>query len=316
MRVVDTHCDLLYKLQDSYGKGRPLDYLVSNELDSNLLRLHRGGVGVQFFAIFVSPSLEVEERWSVAKAQLKLFQEKICQGPKIRKIRRWEDLFFLEDDEIGAVLSLEGIEAIGKDLDRLNYLYTEGLLSVGLTWNKENLAASGALANGLGGLTSFGEKIIELNNQHRVLTDVSHLNEPSFWDVIEKANYVIASHSNCYTLCPHPRNLKDMQIQVLIEKEALISLTFYPPFIHPNSKQSTSFEDLCAHIDYILQLGGEESISFGSDFDGIDQYMSSLRHAGQYQALVDFLCFRYGERLVRKFCYENFEQFILRIVGE
>ncbi|HLS22397.1 MAG TPA: dipeptidase [Pseudogracilibacillus sp.] len=315
MKIVDTHCDLLYKLQKAKRKNRPLDVLISNELDTNVTRLHRGGVYVQFFAIFVPPSVSAKEKWQYAKEQVELFHEVVCQSPNVRWIQRWEDIFSLRDDEIGAVLALEGVEAIQQDLDRLYYLYERGLRSVGLTWNEANAAASGVQAKKDHGLTTFGEAIIDFNNRNQVLTDLSHLGERSFWDVIEKAKYVFSSHSNVRAVCNHPRNLSDFQLQALFAKGGLVSLNFYPPFLQ-REKKNTSLETIVAHIDYIVQLGGVSYISFGSDFDGIDKYVLELRHAGCYQTLIDYLFLHYDEEVVRLFSYKNFERFILQIVGE
>src|SRR5699024_3263883 len=183
MKIVDTHCDLLYKLQKAKRKNHPLDVLISNELDTNITRLHRGEVYVQFFAIFVLPSVSAKEKWQYAKEQVELFHEVVCQSPNVRWIQRWEDIFSLRDDEIGAVLALEGVEAIQQDVDKLYYLYERGLRSVGLTWNEANAAASGVQAKKDYGLTTFGEAIIDFNNRNQVLSDLSNLFERSLFVV-------------------------------------------------------------------------------------------------------------------------------------
>ena len=69
------------------------------------------------------------------------------------------------------------------------------------------------------------------NNEHHVLTDVSHLSERSFWDVMELAKYPIASHSNARKLCDHPRNLTDDQARAMFKKGAMIHVVYYPKFI-------------------------------------------------------------------------------------
>src|SRR5690606_3795964 len=96
-------------------------------------------------------------------------------------------------------------------------LYRLGVLSLGLTWNKANLLADGASEPRGGGLTEFGREVVALNNKYGVLTDVSHLSERGFWDVIELAEAPFASHSNARALCDHPRNLTDEQIRALIQ---------------------------------------------------------------------------------------------------
>ena len=78
------------------------------------------------------------------------------------------------------MLTLEGVDAIGNDITKLNILYQLGVRSIGLTWNHANLAADGAGEPRGGGLTLFGKEIVRWNNEHHVLTDVSHLCERVF----------------------------------------------------------------------------------------------------------------------------------------
>src|SRR5699024_2476599 len=134
--------------------------------------------------------------------------------------------------------------------------------------------------------------------ERKVLTDVAHINERGFWDIIETATYPFCSHGNCYTICPHPRNLTDEQLRALIARKSPIHLAFYPPFItNTNRAQIT---DLIRHIEHICSLGGENQVGFGSDFDGIDFVIDGLEHAGKYGRLVETLLKYYPERLVKK----------------
>lgn len=95
-------------------------------------------------------------------------------------MKKWCDLENLPEDKIGAMLTLEGIEPIGRDLDKLTQLLDGGVLSVGLTWNNANLAADGIMEERGAGLTRFGKDIIHLLNERKVFTDVSHLSVKAF----------------------------------------------------------------------------------------------------------------------------------------
>src|SRR5699024_11482154 len=108
------------------------------------------------------------------------------------QIMVWVLIIQLHDGEIGTMLTLEGVDAIGKDLKKLKILYELCVRSVGLTWNNANLAADGVGESRGAGLTTFGREIVQFNNAHKIFTDVSHLNEPGFWDVMEEGKYVIA----------------------------------------------------------------------------------------------------------------------------
>lgn len=310
MNIIDTHCDALFKLQwnarSQYDKKPSLDYQNAEELDTNVRRLQQGNVKVQFYAIFIPPEVPENEKWQHALEQVDLFyREVIGKNPNIVHIRSWKDLETLQEDEIGAVLTLEGADPIGNDIVKLRHLFRLGVLSFGLTWNHANLCADGAEEPRGAGLTVWGKEVVKENNRHQVLTDVSHLSVRGFWDVIELADYPFASHSNARTVCDHPRNLYDDQIQALIEKNGTIHVVFYPPFIN-EGKETAEIADLLRHIEHICSLGGEKHIGFGSDFDGISSRVRRLEHAGQYENLINELLKYYPEETVKGFCYQNF----------
>lgn len=310
MKIIDTHCDALYKLQlahrGKYYGIEPLQFKDSSQLDTNLSRLHKGNVIVQFFAVFIEPDVPFEEKWQYALEQIDLFYTDVLgKNPCMKHIKKWEDLNHLKDGEIGAVLTLEGAEPFGNDLVKLRHLYRLGVLSIGLTWNVANLCADGAGEPRGGGLTLLGKEVVKLNNEYKVLTDVSHLSVKSFWDVMEHADYPIASHSNARKLCDHPRNLYDDQIKAMFEKRGMIHLVFNPPFIKKDS-ETASIADLIKHIDHLCAQGGEELIGFGSDFDGISDYVNELENASHYPKLINELLKYYSEDVVKGFAYQNF----------
>ncbi len=311
MKIIDTHCDALLKLQMEKRRvwdetPQLLDFRHAETLDTNLERLKRGQVMTQFFAVFIEPDLPSDEKWQHALEQIDLFYTEIIgKHPEMKHIRSWRELQELKEGEIGAVLTLEGADAFGNDLVKLRHLYRLGVLSIGLTWNNANLCADGAGEPRGGGLTLLGKEVVALNNEHRVWTDVSHLSIAGFWDVMELADYPFASHSNARAICDHPRNLNDDQIKAMFQKQGLIQVVFCPSFINAG-KDTASIADLIRHIDHLCALGGEKQIGFGSDFDGISDYITDLEDAGQYQNLIESLLQHYSEEQVRGFAYENF----------
>ncbi|MBM4763407.1 dipeptidase [Bacillus sp. B15-48] len=302
MKVIDLHCDVLLKLQECKGK---LSFKDSDELDANKQRLIKGEVSVQCFAIFIEPDIKQEHKFQAALGQVDLFYKEIlAKNPEMKQIKDWDDFDVLEEGEIGAMLTLEGVDAIGNDLSKLNHLYQLGVRSVGLTWNHANLAADGVGEPRGAGLTLFGKEIVEFNNQHHILTDVSHLCEKAFWDVIEIASYPIASHSNARHLCNHPRNLYGNQARALIKKNGMVHIVFAPQFVKEDG--DATINDLIKHIDYLCSLGGVKNIGMGSDFDGIPSHVKDLENAGKYQNLINELLKHFTEAEVRGFAYQNF----------
>ena len=133
------------------------------------------------------------------------------------------------------------------------------------------------------GLTSQGMRFVRCMNEYRVAIDVSHLNSAGFWDCISYTQApLFASHSNAYALCPHPRNLTDTQIRALIAQDGYIGLNFNAAFL---STSQSSVQDIVRHALHILDLGGENSLGFGSDFDGVTALPNGL-HGTQDFSLI------------------------------
>lgn len=302
MNIIDLHCDALLKLWEAKGELRFAD---APELQANKIRLQSGNVKVQFFAIFIEPYLNSEQKFQVALEQVNYFYKEVLgKNPDMVHIQDWSDIDNLKIGQIGAVLTLEGVDAIGNDLTKLETLYRLGVRLVGLTWNFANLAADGAGEPRGGGLTVFGKEVVKLNNKYQVLTDVSHLSDKAFWDVMELAQYPIASHSNARALCNSPRNLTDEMAKAMFKKGGMIHVVYHPPFIKESGE--VTITDLVKHIDHFCSLGGVKQIGLGSDFDGISQFVINLEDASKTQNLINELLKYYSEDEVRGFASENF----------
>lgn len=302
MNIIDLHCDALLKLSEAKGALRFAD---APELQTNKLRLQQGKIKVQCFAIFIEPGICSDQKFNEALRQVDYFYKEVLgNNPEMKHLQKWTDFDHLKDGEIGAMLTLEGVDAIGNDITKLHILYQLGVRSVGLTWNNANLAADGAFEPRAAGLTLFGKEIVDFNNKHQILTDVSHLSEKGFWEVLELADYPIASHSNAKTLCDHPRNLTDEQAAAMFQKGGLIHVVYNPPFVKEDGKATIT--ELVEHIDHFCSLGGLKQIGLGSDFDGIATVIPGLEDASQTQNLINELLKYYSEEAVKGFAYQNF----------
>ncbi|MGV2941187.1 dipeptidase [Mesobacillus sp. LC4] len=301
MKIFDAHCDVLYKL----FVDPTLDFSKAPELQVNLERLEASNTKVQLFAIYVPESVHPDLKFEAALRMADLFYEKVLKPhPHIKLVKDRGDIDQLAENEIGAVLTLEGCDAIGQDLLKLRTLLRLGVRSVGLTWNYGNYVADGALEERGAGLSRFGRQVVQLLNETGTPCDVSHLSEQGFWDVMDGADHVFASHSNCYSLCQHRRNLKDDQIKALIDRDSVIGVTFVPEFLS-GKKTSASIQDVVRHLDHICSLGGENHVGFGSDFDGIEFSVRNLEGNDQYENLWNELQKYYSDIQVNKFLYKN-----------
>lgn len=276
-KVCDAHCDTLSHLVSG---GTLENATVTPE------RLAAGGVSLQVFALFATYGRGIEP-YEKARKML------AAVGELSVPVLTGALPAALPDAPTG-VFSIEGGEILQGSLERFaEFDAAARVRMIALTWNFENEIGYPAKNGSEGGLKPFGLSLVREMNRKGVLCDVSHLNEAGFWDVIEHSTLPpVASHSNARALCEHTRNLTEAQIRAVIEKKGYIGVNFYSAFL-ANGRAAT-LEDVYRHVDAILQLGGEDVVGFGSDFDGIDAWPEGLANPADFPALLNFLAARGG----------------------
>ena len=204
------------------------------------------------------------------------------------------------------VFAVEGGSVIGDNIDLLYELKKDGIKFITLTWNSENLIAGGSKSQK--GLTDFGKRVIKEMNRLNIAVDVSHLNDKSFYEVMENAEKVLATHSNCRSICNHKRNLTDDQIKLIAQKGGIIGLNFYPEFLG-----DSFFEDIYKNIYHLCEMGLQNNIAIGSDFDGADM----PKEMKDISRIPDLYCklFQKGlsDSLLYKIFYKNANDFCLNL---
>lgn len=310
MNIIDLHCDVLWKLSIA---EEPINFSNAPQLQANLERLKKGKVKVQFFAIFVDEDVPQSRKYLEALRQIELFQTQVlAPNPEMVHITDWRQIETLQEGEIGAVLTLEGCDAIGADLFKLQAILDAGVKLVGLTWNNENAVAYGAQNDPNLGLKDFAKEVVALLNERDILIDVSHLNMQGFWDLLPIAKHIIASHSNARALCDHPRNLTDEQAKALIEHGGHIHLVYYPGFIE-NHDKSVAMDAFVQHFVHLANVVGVENLGLGSDFDGINYSVENLSNASQTQNLIKKLQEHFTEDEVKGIASKNFLSYVKSI---
>ena len=207
----------------------------------------------------------------------------------------------LEADK-SVLFSLEGGAPFEKDLNRLYSFKKDKISSVCLTWNRDNSLAGGAF--GTGGLTGRGVDAIRILNELSLALDLSHLNNQSLLSAAYGADFILASHSDCAAVHPHPRNLTDEALGIIAEKNGLVGINFYPEFVGSGD----IFSGVAKHIEYMLSKGLENSVAIGSDLDGAEMD-SRLSKTEDALALYEYLSDFFGEKLTDKLFYKNAEHF-------
>ncbi|WP_127583868.1 dipeptidase [Paenibacillus koleovorans] len=313
MYVIDAHCDVLSKMllnpKLDFTQPQP-----SNELEVTLPNIRRSNMLMQWFALWLPPKLEQADIRHVLQA-VDMFHTKIAEHPDMQLVQKRHDLAELQGSgKIGALLSLEGADALAGNLGYLRLLYKLGLRALGLTWNYANWAADGVLEPRQGGFTRKGRELVKECDRLGILIDVSHLTEKGFWELAEMTESAfLASHSNAYAVCGDPRNLKDEQIEEIVRRKGMIGLNFYPPFIAQDSNPAT-MDDLLRHVERILELGGADCLGLGSDFDGIDLKVPGLEDASCFGNWEEQLLKRYSQAQTEKIMFRNWLSYLERVL--
>lgn len=266
MQIVDAHSD--YALKVFYDHIRGKSYRLIN---NHVPELRRGGVNIEVLTVGgdfdLFTGVNNRDPLTVFRIIDTLLLEIASSREECRLIQKKSDFDKVANSEkIGFIFAIEGAGMIGKDFSILRNYYRLGLRAVMLTHNEKNLLADGCGVKNPGGLTEIGHKFInEVKNLGMVL-DVSHISEPSFWDIINNhSDAIIASHSNTKGLCDNVRNLTDKQIKAIAERDGVIGINFYGGFIDKNNNL-VNLNRLIDHMDYIKELVGIDHLGIGPDF--------------------------------------------------
>lgn len=298
MKVFDLHCDTIgecYKHQKN---------LRSNDMHLSLEKTARYEEYCQVFAIWITDDKRGQTAVDYFNNVADLYYKSIEEN---------DDLISAygsgNDTPVKGVLACEGGSACGGTLDGLRHMYERGVRLVTLTWNDNNEIGGGAFSEG--GITPFGVEFVKECEHLGVLIDVSHLNRETFWDVVKVTEKpFVASHSNANIVDNERgirRNLDDDQIKVIRDRRGLIGLNFCNNFLQ--QQEYPGLLSLCEQIRYFLEMGCEDIIALGSDYDGCEM-IDELKGAEKMSETYEFLLSQgFSQKIIDKIFYENAKRF-------
>jgi len=285
MPYFDAHCDTLSRcVEGGYD-------LWENDGHVDLKRLSAYAPVMQVFSIFYT---------SKGKTEKECMEQVLRQAALFKTAKEsWPELMER------CVLSLEGAELIGCREELLPRLKEWGVCWINLTWNYPN-ALSGSCKTGEG-LSEQGRSFVRRMRELGLCVDVSHLSDKGFWELCEMdLGPIVASHSNSRVLCPHIRNLTDEMAQAIFASGGYVGINLYKAFLGENPCMDT----VIAHIERFLELGGEDHLGMGTDFDGAD-VPADLSGVQDIPRLWEALRRRnYREAVIEKLAYRNLDTFL------
>jgi len=343
--VVDGHNDLPWELRVRAGSdldvADPCGHLDGYHTD--VPRLATGGVGAQFWAVFVpawdpSPFLTTIEQIDLVGRMTDR-----C-GRLVRADSAVDVAAARSSGKTASLMGAEGGHSIENSLPALRTLRRLGVRYMTLTHGDTIDWADSATDEARhGGLTDFGETVVREMNRIGMIVDISHVSADTMRHAISVSTRpVMASHSSAFALAPHPRNVPDDVLEMVRANNGVVMVNFYPPFVNATAAEQASemfavardlmsrlgdetavqaelhrmrnddpypevtVSDVVDHIEYIAGVAGVAHVGIGSDYDGIDVLPVGLEDASTYPAItVELLTRGWHEPDIRKVLGEN-----------
>jgi membrane dipeptidase len=302
------------------------------KLMTDIPRLRQGGIGGQFWSVYVPASMQGQEAVRATLEQIDIVHRMTMRWPET-----FEIAYTASDIErafkakrIGSLIGVEGGHSIDNSLATLRMLYTLGAQYMTLT-HSANLAWADASPGPpvLGGLSKFGEEVVREMNRLGMLVDLSHVSPDTMEDALRvTAAPVIFSHSSAKAICNVNRNVPDNVLQAVAKNGGVVMVTFVPGFISqavadfdakPEAERKgitgprATLSQVADHIDHIRKVAGIDHIGLGGDFDGISQVVQGLEDVSKYPDLTAELLKRgYKDDEVKKILGLN----VLRVMRQ
>ena len=310
MKYIDLHCDAL---------------TAEGVLQVTGEKLRVGGCLVQSFAAFVSAR---EGRYASALELCDRF-DALCEQEDYHIVRRASDI---AEGAVNAMLTVEEGGAIEGDLEKLKTLYLRGVRMLALTWNYPNEIGYPNFPDYEGlkagrapftarekerGLTPFGFEAAACMQELGMIIDVSHGSDKLFFDVarLSKKRGIpfVASHSGADAVCPFARNLTDEEIKTLADCGGVVGLDFCADFLSTDGSAEGQRQAILAHARHVVNIGGEDVLSIGSDFDGIPEN-AYMKDASRMPDLLLEFERAFGARITEKIARKNAERVLYEVL--
>jgi len=328
--LIDGHNDLPWELRGQAG-GDPgaVDLSVLSApvptTHTDLPRLAAGGVGAQFWSVFVPAGLAGETAVATVLEQIDLAHRMIRRHPDHLALALTaadvERIFAA--GRVASLLGAEGGHAIASSPGVLRALYRLGVRYMTLTHNSNvGWADSATDVPEAGGLTDFGRDVVREMQRIGMLVDLSHVSPDTMHDTLDVAAApVIFSHSCARALCDNPRNVPDDVLRRLADNGGVCMVTFVPYFVSQEcadwwtalkeeaERRGLNPRDISAvhaikpewtathpvpratlaqvadHVEHVRAVAGVRHVGLGGDFDGTTDVTVGLEDVSRYPAL-------------------------------
>src|SRR6476661_5871113 len=260
--IVDLHFDLL---MDLYEKRSRANVLATDFLPE----LEAGNIGVIGAAIYIEDRYLPEAGLRVGLDQIARLYAETAASERFAICKNYSEIQAArETGKIAFLITMEGIEPLGTDLNQLRVFYELGVRAIGLTHARTNAAGHGGVFAASGssaeGLTPFGREVVCQCEALGVIIDLAHINPAGFEEILSiTTKPPIVSHTNVRQYYDIERNIGDGQIRMIGDRRGVIGVNSI--LVSPREEEST-LDHYIDHIEHIANLIGIDSVGIGFDF--------------------------------------------------
>src|SRR5262245_49143236 len=260
--IIDMHFDLPMDLYEKRERRNVLETEFLPELQA-------GNISVAGAAIYIEDRYLPQNGLRVALDQIARLYAETAASERfaICKTNR-EVLAARETGKVGFVITMEGVEPLGANLNQLRVFYELGVRSIGLTHARTNAAGHGGVfavsGSSTEGLTAFGREVVQECETLGVIIDLAHINPAGFEEILSiTTKPPIVSHTNVRRYYDIERNISDEQIKMIGERRGVIGANSI--LVSPRKEEST-LDRYVDHIEHLANLSSIDSIGIGFDF--------------------------------------------------
>ena len=235
--LIDGHNDLLWKLRDKPDRDMSkLDISKSQpELHTDIERLKKGGLGAQFWSVYIPATPKDRPMAAEQLKQIDLVYQMVERYPVTFEMAYTADdvLRVRKSGRIASLIGIEGGGAIENSLELLRNYYRLGVRYMTLTHSETLDWVDSATDQQLhGGLTGFGEEVVREMNRLGMLVDIAHVSHETMKDVLRVSRApIIASHSSAFAVAPHARNVPDEILRGVKKNGGVVMVNFASGFV-------------------------------------------------------------------------------------
>jgi membrane dipeptidase len=329
--VIDGHNNLPWEIRNK-GDGDFAKFDISQpqpKVHTDIPRLREGGVGAQFWSVWVPVRLGYEgsallttiEQIELVKKMVETYPQDFELATTVADIKRIHG-----EGKIASLIGVEGGHCIEDSISNLNHLFELGARYMTLTHaDSLDWADSATDQPKTGGLSPFGKQVIERMNHLGMMVDISHVSPETMHAVLDVTKApVIFSHSSARAVADSPRNVPDDVLKRIKEDDGVVMVNYFSAFVVPeaveiyhrgldhqrelskehepaevtrmmsrwrrqNPMPAGDIHDVLDHIDHLAKVAGWQHIGLGADYDGVGLLPKGLEDVSTYPYITQGL---------------------------